>query len=319
MYDIAQAEGLLAKEQWTSTPLLPAQAIGNKLGVDLWLKREDCTPAGSFKLRGALVTVASRSDGLSEKGVCVASSGNYGQAIAMACQRWGVPVTVVVPEGASTSKLDRIRLCEAEVVQHGDDFDSAKEFARSTASRYGAAFWEDGVVEEMAFGAGTIASELLEHSGPWDAVLVPVGNGSLIKGIATVLKSRSPQTRIVGLVPEGAPAMAQAIRGEPWDEAAAISTCADGLAVRVPIAEMVDELKILVDETWLVAESKILSAVKCLIEREHVMVEPSSAITISGLVDHRDEMLGKRVGAVLTGAHLDAGLIPSAMAAKDLL
>ena len=113
--------------------------------------------------------------------------------------------------------------------------------------------------------------------------------------------------------------MAQAIRGEPWDEAAAISTCADGLAVRVPIAEMVDELKTLVDETWLVAESKILSAVKCLIELEHVMVEPSSAITISGLVDHRDEMLGKRVGAVLTGAHLDAGLIPSAMAAKDLL
>ncbi len=319
MYDVAKAADLLTREPWTPTPLLPAQVIGSKLGVDLWLKREDCTPAGSFKLRGALATFDSRADGLSEEGVYVASSGNYGLAIAMAGQARGVPVTVVVPENAAPAKLDRIRLCDATVVRHGKDFDYAKEFARETASRQGAAFWEDGVVEEMALGAGTIASEVLEHSRPWDMVLVPLGNGSLIKGIATVFKSRSPQTRVVGLVPEGAPAMAHAIRGEPWDEGAALGTSADGLAVRVPIAKMVDELKALVDEIWLVEESKVIAAVKSLIELEHVMVEPSSAITVAGLVDHRDDVIDKQVMAVLTGAHLDPGLIPSVMGATSLL
>ena len=317
--DIAEAESVLSREAWTPTPLLPAYSIGSRLGVDLWLKREDCTPAGSFKLRGALVTMASLGDGLSDLGVYVASSGNYGLAIAMAGQWRGVPVTVVVPEGATQEKLDRLRLSEAKVVQSGKDFDYAKEFARAAAARDGAAFWEDGVVEQMALGAATIASELLEHSRPWDAVLVPVGNGSLIKGVAKVFKSRSPQTRVVGLVPEGAPAMAHALRGDPWDEAHSVSTSADGLAVRVPIPIMVDELKAVVDDIWLVAEPKLLAAVKSLMELEHVMVEPSAAITIAGLEGHRGDLLGKRVVAILTGTHLSMDLIPSVMGATSLV
>ena len=237
----------------------------------------------------------------------------------MAGQKHGVPITVVVPENASVAKLERIRLCGAKVVQYGKDFDFAKEFARKMASRRRAVFWEDGVVKEMAMGAGTIASEILDCSGPWDMVLVPLGNGSLISGVASVFKSYSPRTRVVGLVPKGAPAMAHAIRGEPWDESSAVSTIADGLAVRVPIAKMVNELKTIVDETWLVEESKLIAAVKSLVEFEHVMVEPSSAITVAGLVDHLDDVVGKRVVAVLTGAHLDTNMIPSVMAATSLM
>lgn len=319
LFDETWARDLLTREPWTPTPLLPAQVIGSKLGVDLWLKREDCTPAGSFKLRGALATFDSRADSLSEEGVYVASSGNYGLAIAIAGQARGVPVTVVVPENAAPGKLDRIRLCDATVVRHGKDFDYAKEFARETALRQGAAFWEDGVVEEMGLGAGTIAAEVLDHSRPWDTVLVPLGNGSLIKGVATVFKSRSPETQVVGLVPEGAPAMAHAVRGDPLDETAALSTSADGLAVRIPIPEIVEELKTLVDDVWLVEESKVLTAVKSLIELEHVMVEPSSAITMAGLVDHHEDARGKRVVAILTGAHLDPQLIPTVMAGAGLL
>lgn len=304
------ARDVLRDETWLPTPLLQAHTAGARLGVELWLKREDCTPVGSFKLRGALVTMAGRAHEVSDPGVWAASAGNYGLAIAMAGRRHRVKVTVVVPEGATPSKVERIRLCGADVVHHGTDFDAAKEFARTTAGDLGAAFWEDGVVEEMAHGAATIADELLDHPEPWDYVLVPIGNGSLMKGISGVFKARSPTTTVVGLVPAGTPSMADAIRGRTWGEHAATGTIADGLAVRVPIPDIVEDLKPLVDELWLVDESKLLPAVRSLMELEQVMVEPSAAITLAGLADRRAELSGKRVAAIVTGAHLDMSLVP---------
>lgn len=316
---LAFAEDLLGQEPWAPTPLLSAQVIGARLGVDLWLKREDCIPGGSFKLRGALVTMARRADGLSDAGIYVATAGNYGLAIALAGERAGVRVTVVVPEGATPSKLERIRLSGGTVIVHGQDFDTAKEFARVQAEGSGAAFWEDGVIEEMATGAATIGSELLAHPQSWDYVLVPVGNGSLIKGVGGVFKARSPKTRVVGLVPSGAPSMAQALDGRAWDESDTIDTLADGLAVRVPIHGIVDELKGLIDEVWLVEEESLLPAVRCLIELEQVMVEPSAAITIAGLSSHRTELTGNKVAAVLTGAHLRASLLQDVLATEELV
>ena len=313
------ARSILAREPWVPTPLLPAMTIGDRLGVDLWLKRDDCTPIGSFKLRGALVAMALAAGSLPPAGVWVASAGNYGLGIAVAGQRHNVRVTVVVPEGATPSKVDRIRLAGATVIRHGGDFDSAKGFARESAEREGAAFWEDGVIEETAHGAATIGSELLQDSDPWDLVVVPLGNGSLMKGIATVLKARSPGTRVVGVVPAGAPSMAHAIWGEPWDETASIDTYADGLAVRVPILPIVEELKRLVDDVWLVEEAKLLPAVRSLVELEQVMAEPSAAIAVAGMVERRDQLRGQRVAAILTGAHLDVALLPKVMAGERLV
>ena len=310
---------VLSREAWAPTPLLPASVIGSRLGLDLWLKREDCTPIGSFKLRGALVAMAMHGAGLPDRGLCVASAGNYGLAMALAGQRRGVPVTVVVPAGATPSKLERIRLCGATVVQHGEDFDTAKEFARATAAGDGAAFWEDGVIEETAHGAATIAVEVLDRSDRWDMVVVPLGNGSLIKGISTVFKARSPRTKVVAVVPAGSPSMAQALRGEKWDESAPIDTLADGLAVRVPIRRIVDELKPLIDDVWLVEESDLLPAVKSLLELEQVVTEPSAAIPIAGLVARRKQLAGKRVAAILTGAHLSPELMARSLSADGLL
>ena len=313
------ANDVLKNEPWVPTPLLPAQTIGGRLGVELWLKREDCTPVGSFKLRGALVSMARRGDEMKSRGVYVASAGNYGLAMAVAGQRRGVAVTVVVPLGATPSKLERIRLSGAAVIEHDADFDGAKEFARSAAADAGAAFWEDGIIEEMAHGAATIAQELLTHPDPWNHVLVPVGNGSLIKGIATVFKEEHPATQVIGLVPSGAPSMAQGIRGEPWDESAPMDTVADGLAVRVPIRPIVQELTALVDDVWLVDDGKLLPAVLSLMELEQVMVEPSAAITMAGLADHHLELSGKRVVAIITGAHLRHSLMSELVTAEGLL
>lgn len=319
MNDLILVGNALAKENWIPTPLLPAHTISNKLAVDLWLKREDCSPAGSFKLRGALVTMESLKAMPSEQGIVVASSGNYGLAIAMAGNRHGLPVTVVVPENSSPSKLERLLLCKANVIKHGKDFDYAKEFARTVASQQSAVFLEDGVIEEMSLGASTIAEELIAHSNNWDVVLVPIGNGSLVKGIARRIKAHNPSTKVVGLVPEGAPAMGNAITGKTWDDKATSKTFADGLAVRIPVQGIVEELKPLVDEIWSISDYNIFSAIRSLIELEHVIAEPSAAITIAGLLDHSHELVGKKIVAIITGAHLDTSLISTVLATPRLI
>ena len=313
------ARALLKSEPWVPTPQLKAEGLGGALGIDLWLKREDCTPVGSFKLRGALVAMERQGPDVPAAGVYVASAGNYGLAIATAGQRAGFSVTVFVPAGATPSKLERIRMCGSTVVEGGEDFDLAKERARANAREDGAAFWEDGVITEMADGAATIASELLDDPEPWDAVLVPIGNGSLIKGVASEFKARSPQTRVVGLVSTGAPAMAHAIEGRPWDEHALVDSIADGLSVRVPIMGIVEEIRPLVDDVWLIDESLLIPAVRTLMEMEQVTAEPSGAITIAGLAEHRTEMAGQRVAAVITGAHLRMSLLPEVASSAGLL
>lgn len=310
---------VLAGETWTPTPLLPAVTTGERLGMDLWLKRDDCTPIGSFKLRGGLVSMATLGGGLPKQGVYVASAGNYGIALAMAGKRLGVAVTVVVPRGATPAKLDRIRQLGAKVVVHGDDFDTAKELARHSAATGGAAFWEDGIIPGMAHGAATIASEILDRETGWDAVVVPLGNGSLIKGVATVFKASSPDTRVVGLVPSGSPSMALALRDQPWDESAKVETYADGLGVRLPIPGIVAELKAFVDDVWMVDEAKLLPAVKSLIELEQIIAEPSAAICIAGLSDHRHELSGKKVVAIITGSLLNMDLLPGILEGTGLL
>ena len=306
-------------EPWTPTPLLQAHAISRRIEADVWLKREDCTPIGSFKLRGAITTAGALASEVPDAGVYVASAGNYGLAIVYACARYGIPVTVVAPEGATPSKLERIRLLGGTVEIHGSDFDVAKGYAKEKAREAGGVFWEDGVIEEMATGAGTISTELLRDPEPWDMVVVPLGNGSLIKGIAQEMKRRSPETTVVAVVPEGAPSMAQALRGQQWDESAAVDTLADGLAVRVPIPKIVEELTCLVDDVWTVSESDILPAVKSLMELEQVFAEPSAATPIAAMASQPDEVRGKRVAAIVTGAHLSMSLLPDIASTRGLL
>ena len=313
------AAKLLEAEPWTPTPLLKAHAIGERLNADVWLKREDCTPIGSFKLRGAVTTAGALASDVPESGVYVASAGNYGLAIVYACARYRIPVTVVAPEGATPSKLERIRLLGGTVEIHGNDFDMAKSQAREKAREAGGVFWEDGVIEEMATGAGTIATELLRDPEPWDMVVVPLGNGSLMKGIAQEMKRRSPDTSIVAVVADGAPSMAQALLGQSWDESAPVDTLADGLAVRVPIPKIVGELIELVDDVWTVSESDILPAVKSLMELEQVFAEPSAATPIAAMACHQDEVRGKRVAAIVTGAHLSMSLLPDIATMRGLL
>lgn len=265
------------------------------------------------------MTASALANRVPDAGIYVASAGNYGMAVVYACARYDIPVTVVAPEGATASKLERIRLYGGNLEVYGKDFDDAKAFARDEARRAGGAFWEDGAIEQMASGAGVIGVEILAHSRPWDMVIVPLGNGSLIKGIAQQVKRRSPDTRIVAAAPQGAPAMARALRGETWDESAKIDTIADGLAVRVPIPGIVADLAGLVDDVWTASESDILGAVRTLMELEQVMAEPSAAAPIAVMANHSADVRGKRVAAIVTGSHLSVSLLSDLASTRGLL
>ncbi len=319
MYRPEDPRHVLNGEVWLPTPLLPATSIGDRLGINLWLKREDCTPVGSFKLRGALVAMSSMKDQVQDSGVIVASAGNYGLAIAVAGQRYNVKVTVVLPQNANPSKIDRILLSGAELIQYGEDFDEAKDYARKRAEEFEVPYWEDGVIDEMALGSSTIADEILVHPIDWDYVLVPVGNGSLIKGISSVFKMKSPGTTVVGLVSNAAPSMSYAFQNKPWDNNQIPSTIGDGLSVRVPIMNMVHQLQDTVDEMWIVQESLLLPAVRTLIELEQMMVEPSAAVTVAAMVERRKTLKGKTVAAILTGAHLNQSLLRQTITIDSLL
>ena len=161
------------------------------------------------------------------------------------------------------------------------------------------------MVTEMSYGAGTIASEILEQDSNWDVVLVPLGNGSLIKGIGSVIKKTHPDTKIIGLVPSGSPAMYEAFKDMLIDGSAESLTYADGLGVRIPISDITEEIKTLVDDVWLVEEENLLPAVNTLIKLEQIITEPSAAISVAALAENIVGLRGKKVVAIITGSLLN--------------
>jgi len=318
MQNSNQINDIISKQNWTPTPFYKATSLSHKLNLNLWLKREDCTPIGSFKIRGALIAMDSLGDSIPDTGVCVASAGNYGLAISTAGQSHGIKTTVFVPENATESKVEKIRLSGATVIQKGSDFDTAKNMARKYAESNKMLFWEDGVLNEMVCGSSTIAREIISVSQDWDYIIVPVGNGSLIKGIAEEIKKTLPSTKILGVVPSGSPAMYQALTGIDWDESASPKTTADGLSVRIPIKQITEEIKPLIDDVFLIKESKLLPAVKTFIEQEQMAVETSAAICLAGITEING-LDGKNVAAIITGSHIQPRLLQEALAGKSLL
>jgi threonine dehydratase len=271
--------------------------LSSALGRDVVVKVETLNPLGSFKGRGADFAVGSFDP--SRTLVC-ATAGNFGQAIAYAARSHGVPVHVFLAENANPAKVERIRAFGAEVSLVGDDVNVAKDAAVAyAAGRDDADFVEDGRLPRIAEGAGTIGVELLD-AGPFDAIVVPVGDGALITGIARWVKHHAPDTRIVGVAASGAPALKLSLEaGEPV-ATEHVDTIADVLAVRVPVAESVERMKELVDEMVLVDDGDLLDAMRLTAETVGVLPEPGGAAAVAAIA--RRGVGGTRCAAVITGA-----------------
>jgi threonine dehydratase len=287
---------------FTNTPQFEVEALGRELGLRLVCKVETLNPVRSFKGRGADFFVRHLAPG--EPLVC-ASAGNFGQALAYAARRRGIRVTVFAAENASPLKIAQMRALGADVRLWGADLDEAKDRARAFASEAGHRFVEDGREVAISEGAGTIAVELCRWPEPLDTVLVPLGNGALLAGIGHWMREASPSTRVIGVCAEEAPAMERSWRlGRPVSTETA-HTIADGIAVRVPVPEALDDLRGVVDDILLVREDALRHASRAALETLGVVVEPAGVAALAAAFAFRDRFANQLVAVPLCGGNID--------------
>ena len=285
------------------TPQFVCEPLGEALGARVAIKVETINPIRSFKGRGADFLV---SQAVAGAPMMCASAGNFGQAMAYACRKRGLTLTVYAGVSANPFKVERMRGLGARVVLHGRDFDEAKEEARRVARESGVRFVEDGLDVETAEGAGTIGLEWLAHAERLDALLIPLGNGALLTGVARVMKARRPGTRMIAVQAAGAPAMVESWQAGRTIERESAGTIADGVAVRVPIDQALRDLEGLIDDAILVSESSIVDAMRLVHRHAGIVTEPSGALGIAALIENRDTFRGRTIGTLLCGGNVTA-------------
>jgi threonine dehydratase len=284
------------------TPQFLAETLSQRLGVAIVLKVESVNPIRSFKGRGTDYLLHRL--GNQRQDLVCASAGNFGQGMAYAARKRGRRLTVFAAVAANPLKVSRMRALGAEVVLAGVDFDAAKAAAKEQAQKSSALYIEDGLLPEIAEGAGTIALELGRMDERLDAVLVPLGNGSLINGIGTWFRHFSPSTTVIGVCAEGAPSMEMSWRAGKAVSTESAATVADGIGVRVPVPEALVAMRATVDEVMLVSDNEILDAMRMLFVETGLLVEPAGAAGLAAVAKRRHELEGKRVATPLCGGNL---------------
>jgi len=282
-----------------NTPQVSFAPLSRELGAEVTLKVETLNPIRSFKGRGTEFFVATLQ---SETSLVAASAGNFGQGLARAAVKRGRRIVMFAAENANPLKIARMRDLGAEVFLSGRDFDAAKAAAREYAEREALLFVEDGREPAISEGAGTIALEL--SSEPFDAVLVPLGNGALINGVGTWMKAKSPATKIIGICAAAAPSMEISWRSGVLQTTRTADTIADGIAVRRPVPEALEDMRATTDDVLLVTEAHLTEAMRQLLRHTGLLVEPAGAAGVAALIAHRPRFAGQRIATPLCGSNI---------------
>jgi threonine dehydratase len=283
------------------TPQFYADSLSRSLGTRILVKVETANPIRSFKGRGAeyLASKFSKSTRL-----LTASAGNFGQAMAYACGRRDIDLTVYVSVNANPFKLERMRMLGAAVVLHGEDFDEAKIEAKRVAQATGVRMVEDGFDPETGEGAGTIGMELADWHDPIDAVFLPLGNGALACGVGRYLKEARPEIRVIAIQSAGAPAMLESWRRKEIVRFDTMSTIADGIGVRIPIPECVRDMEGIIDDGIFVKDASLIEAMRLAHQHLGTVLEPSGAAGLAAILENRDRFAEQSVAVVLCGGNL---------------
>jgi threonine dehydratase len=291
-----------------NSPQYNCEPLSEALGCALTIKLDFVNPIRSFKGRGAsflLHEMRARGD---MRSIVCASAGNWGQAMAYACRAAGLPIVIYASIHANALKIARMRALGAEVHIAGEDFDAAKDAAKVYANEIGGVMIEDGLAPEVSEGHGTMAMELLANRAnegdALDAVVIALGNGAMLNGMARWIKAASPATRVYGVCARGADSMEKSWRAQQILETKTADTIADGIAVRVPIPEAVDDMQGIVDDVLLVNDTDIVAAMQLAYRFAGLLTEPAGAAGLAGIVAHRGRFAGQRVVTVLCGSNL---------------
>ena len=287
------------------TPQYTWPLINRRLRAEAWIKHENHTPVGAFKLRGALVYGVWLKETHPElKGMVAATRGNHGQGVATAARLLGLKAVIVVPHGNSREKNQAMIAQGADLVERGHDFQESLEFAGRLAAELGFAM-VDSFHERLVMGTATYAMELFEAAPPLDLVYVPIGLGSSISGISAARNALGLKTEIVGVVSSESPSYALSFAQHKIVEAPSNTAIADGLACRKPNPQAMEVIRTNVARIVQVPDSAIAEAMRAFYEDTHNLAEGAGAAALAAALQEKDKLEDKRVGIVLTGANVD--------------
>jgi threonine dehydratase len=316
--DLAAAGQVVARAM-APTPQLCWPLLSEAVGAEVWVKHENHTPIGAFKVRGGLVHLDRLvRDAEPPAGVISATRGNHGQSLAYAARAAGIPATVVVPEGNNPEKDAAMRAFGAEVVVAGRDFDESRGHAARLAEERGlrmvASFHPD-----LVLGVATYALELLTAVADLDTVYVPIGMGSGIVGLIAVRDLLGLETEIVGVVAEGAPAYARSFAAGRVETTERAATFVDGVACRDPDPDAVAAIVSGAARVLTVPDAETADAMRLMLRATHNLAEPAGAIGLAALLREREQQRGRRVAVILTGGNVDAATLATVLGGRTPL
>lgn len=290
------------------TPLELNLTLSEKYDCEVYLKREDLQQVRSYKIRGAYNKICSLTDAQRAKGVICASAGNHSQGFAFSCNKLGIFGTIYMPSTTPKQKVDKVKMFgkdKVNVVLVGDTFDDAYKEAVVHCDREGLTFVHPFDDEKIMEGQGTVGKEIYETLENVDVLFLPVGGGGLFGGVSSYFKQKSPNTKLVGVEPLGAPALQKALEAGQVVELESIDKFVDGAAVQKVGNLTFDIIKETIDDLVMVPEGKACSTILELYNQEAIVVEPAGALTTAALDFYKDEIKGKRVVCVVSGSNND--------------
>ncbi|MBQ9114082.1 MAG: threonine ammonia-lyase [Clostridia bacterium] len=278
-------------------------------GAELYLKTENLQITGSFKVRGAYYKMTRLSAEEKAKGVIACSAGNHAQGVALAAQKNGIKAVICLPDGAPISKVEATKSYGAEVCLVEGVYDDAYQKALQLAEEKGYTFVHPFNDEDVIAGQGTIALELADQIPDMDAVIVPVGGGGLISGIAYTIKTLNPRVKVYGVEAKGAPSMKNSIEHGEMEELSSVSTIADGIAVKKPGDLTYEICSKYVDEIVTVSDDEISAAILALMEQHKLVTEGAGAVAVAAAMFGKIDLKGKKAVCLLSGGNIDVTIL----------
>jgi threonine dehydratase len=291
------------------TPLLRHPLLEAESGLDLLVKHENHNPTGSFKIRGGLNLVGQLSPDERRRGVISATTGNHGQSIALACRREGVPCTIVTPVGNNPEKNAAMRAYGAEVLEHGRDFDEARERVEQLQAERGLRYVHSANEPLLVAGVGTLALELFEAQPDIDVVLLPIGGGSGASGCGIVRTGLGSRAEVIGVQAEGSDAFARSWRTGSRVVGERAATFAEGMATRVTFDLTFEILRKELDDVVTLTEAELADGVRLALRATHNLAEGAGAAPLAAAMKLRDRLAGRKVACVMSGGNIDAATL----------
>jgi threonine dehydratase len=301
----SRLDGVIHHTSFSYAPILSELS-----GYEVYLKKENLQRTGAFKLRGAFNKIASLLEEGKKGGVVAASAGNHAQGVAFSAKHFGIEATIVMPDSTPLNKIQGVKELGANVILHGSNYDEAYAYAMEYTQKHQLEFVHPFTDDEVMSGQGTVALEMLETQKDLDAVIVPVGGGGLIAGMAVAINALNPQTKVIGIASAGAPAMKESFDTKEAHGTKSVKTIADGIAVRDASPITLEHILKEVDALELVCEDEIAAAILFLLEKQKLLVEGAGSVGVAALLHGKIDLpKGSKIGIVLSGGNIDVTML----------